>query len=140
MGDPLRYLEQQVGKAIRGECVRDLDEAFGGVRAEIARLRADNAELATVAQSRLRHLVTEVERHARAEVEIVHLRSAVDEARQEGYETAWKAVYQDLFARVLEPPTLCMSAEEIAERGAAYRLWLALEGLPIPARKGNADD
>jgi hypothetical protein len=43
MGDPLRYLEQQVGKAIRGECVCDLNEAFGGVRVEIARLRAANA-------------------------------------------------------------------------------------------------
>ena len=37
---PLAYLEQQVGKILRGESVRDLDEAFGGVRAEIERLRS----------------------------------------------------------------------------------------------------
>ncbi len=35
--DPVAYLDQQVSRAIRGECVRDLGEAFSAVRARLER-------------------------------------------------------------------------------------------------------
>jgi hypothetical protein len=37
--DSISYLELVVGEAIRGMCVRDLDEAFSAVRTERDRLR-----------------------------------------------------------------------------------------------------